>query len=181
LSTIDIATVNGRKFANVSGFGLSSRVNQEISKRTKRHMGMWAYPLYAIKIFRGMKPFSVHLKHDDGQEHSFRALQVTVCNGKHFGPGLLIDENAKIDDGKLDVIIFKIDSAWNLFKVIPMLLSGKFTEHKGQIFKFETAEVVIETRHPLRIDLDGELGPSTPATYKLIPHSLKVYRPNSSV
>jgi diacylglycerol kinase (ATP) len=172
---IDVAQVNGQYFANVSGLGLSTVINHQISPQLKRRFGAFAYIWHALKIIRRFKPFHARIT-SNGVSRFVRTMQITVCNGKHYGPGMVVKEDASIDDGKLDLLSTEITKWWQGIKLIPSFFRGIYNKgHEVRLIQAEEFE--IWTRRPLRIDTDGEILTRTPAKYKIFRNALSVYAP----
>lgn len=174
--TIDVASVNDVKFANVLGLGLSVKVNKELPKGAKKFFGRLAYVVYAMKLARQAKPF--HVSISAGQEVvRLKTLQVTVCHGRYYGPGITIAEDARLDDGLLNLVAPKIDAWWKGLSLLPALIAGKIAEKKLDVVKLSAPMIRLETRRPRKIDADGEIVAKTPATLKIHRQCLKVFVP----
>ncbi len=174
--TIDVASVNDVKFANVLGMGLSVKVNHELPKDAKKFFGRLAYVVYAMKFARQANPF--HVTISDGQSVTqLKTLQVTVCHGRYYGPGITIAEGATLDDGLLNLVAPRIDAWWKGLRLLPALLAGRIAEKKLEVVKVSAPCIQLETRRPRTIDADGEIVAKTPATLKIHRHCLKVFVP----
>ncbi len=51
-------------------------------------------------------------------------MQVSVGNGRHYGGGMTIVEDAAIDDGRLDVYALPPLPRWRLISIVPALRKG---------------------------------------------------------
>ncbi len=173
---IDVGVVNGEYFVNVSGLGLSTVINHQISSALKRRFGAFAYIWYALKIIRRFKPFHARIT-SNGVSRVVRTMQITICNGKHYGPGMIVNEDASIDDGKLDLLSTEIEKWWRGIKIIPSFFKGIYKK-RHEVRLVQAEEIEIWTRWPLRIDADGEILTRTPAKYKVIRNALTVYAPD---
>jgi diacylglycerol kinase (ATP) len=172
---IDVALVNGEYFANVSGLGLSTVINHQIPSQLKRRFGAFAYIWYALKIIRRFKPFHARIT-ANGITKVVRTMQITICNGKHYGPGMIVNEDASIDDGKLDLLSTEIAKWWHGLKLIPSFFRGIYNK-RHEVRLMQAEEIEIWTRRPLRIDTDGEILTRTPAKYRVMRNALTVYAP----
>lgn len=172
---IDLGYVNGRYFLNVAGLGLSTLVNAHVPKELKRRWGVLAYVWYAFKVMRGFRAFSTQIT-ADGETRLVRTMQITVCNGKYYGSGLPVAEDAGIDDGYLHLLSAEIRHWWQGFRLIPKMLRGTY-DPKAEIRLIRGKEITIETRRPLRIDTDGEILTRTPAKFHIWPKAIEVFAP----
>jgi YegS/Rv2252/BmrU family lipid kinase len=95
VSTIDLGVVNERLFLNVAGLGLSTQINQTVPAHLKKKLGVIGYAVSALKTLRNARQFTAQIE-CDGAARKVRALQITVCNGRHFGAGMTIHPDATI-------------------------------------------------------------------------------------
>lgn len=179
LQNIDVGVVNSKKFLNVAGFGISTKINNSIPHQLKKRWGSLAYGLHGFRLVKNSRPFTVNLV-QDGEIITTKTLQVTVCNGKFYGMGLMIDNEATIDDGLLNIMIPKIDVWWKGLKFIPGLLTGKHNRILDATIKINANQFEIKTKLPREIDTDGEITTKTPATFSVLAKALKVFVPIST-
>ncbi|MDQ4146906.1 MAG: hypothetical protein M3120_04315 [Pseudomonadota bacterium] len=59
------------------------------------------YAAVTCRALSRIGPIPAEIRHD-GQLHKVRTLQISVGNGKHYGGGM-VEEDAQIDDGRLDL------------------------------------------------------------------------------
>lgn len=175
---IDVADVNGSYFLNVSGLGLSTEINRRIPKDLKRRWGILAYVIFAYKVARRMRPFHAEIAYDDEPPRRVRTLQITVCNGRHYGAGMKISAGATIDDGRLELCSTEIDAWWKALRLIPSMMRGT-PERQDALRWLSATRVEIRTRRSLRVDADGELVTRTPVVYRIHPRRLRIFAPTA--
>jgi YegS/Rv2252/BmrU family lipid kinase len=177
--TIDLGCVNGHPFFNVAGMGLSIRVNREVPSELKRRWGMLAYVATALKNYKNYRPFRAEIESPEGSL-CLRSLQISVCNGRHFGSGLTVAEDATIVDGKLHLCSVRVDG----WKDMPRLFFGMKTGRHGEngpTVLLESSSFSIKTKHSMPIDVDGEITTQTPAHFKILAGALQVITPPKTV
>jgi diacylglycerol kinase (ATP) len=172
---IDMGLANGKPFLNVSGLGLSTQVNRRVPAELKKRWGVLAYALYFFKWLRRMRPFWAEIE-CDGKIIRARSLQITVCNGRHYGSGLTIAEDAAIDDGRLDLISAALTHWWEVFRLLPAFLRGRYRPESG-VKQLSGRSIRLRTRPSLAVDTDGEVTTRTPVEYELITGGLTVFAP----
>ena len=172
---VDVGMLNGSPFLNVVSIGLSVQVAKYHSGERKRRLRLLSYPVSWLDAWRESRPFSAWLT-CDGDTLRVRCLQVTVGNGRHYGGGLTVAPDARIDDGRLDVYYVKPVPAWRMARLLPALFSGNFRA-RGEVGSFSGRQVRIATRRPLPINADGELIGETPAEIEVRPGALEVFVP----
>lgn len=173
---IDLGRVNGKYFFNVASCGLSIKITQELSGRLKQRWGVFAYAIAAIRAMATVRRFTVVIQIDDGAEITRRSLQIAVGNGRHYGGGLTIAEDAAIDDQRLDLYSLEMPKWWHIFFLLPALRTGRFSDRVG-ISRWEGQKIKVWTRQPKRINTDGEITTTTPAVFELCPKALEVFVP----
>lgn len=174
---IDLGWVNGRHFFTTASIGLSVRITEELSAESKRRWGPVAYGLTALRVLRRTRPFHARIRWSGGSRDS-RTVQIVVGNGRYYGGALPVAEDAAIDDARLDLYSLEVRHWWQLLALAPALKRGRHAE-KSAVEAISAAEFTIETRTPRTIDVDGEIGGTTPATFRVLPRALEVYAPVS--
>ena len=172
---IDLGEVNDRLFFNVASIGLSAELAQELTSEIKQRFGKLGYLITALKVLARAKPFRVSIRSGD---RSCRALtlQVAVGNGRYYGGGNVIEQNAEIDDGRLDLYSLEFSRAWRLAL---MLRSFRAGEHGAwsEVRSMSGDEFEIRTHRPRSVNADGEIVTKTPAVFRLRPKAIEVIAP----
>lgn len=172
---IDLGWVNGRYFFTTASIGLSVRITEELSTESKRRWGPLAYGLTALRVVRRTRPFHARIRWAGGTRDS-RTVQIVVGNGRYYGSALPVAEDAAIDDSRLDLYSLEVRHWWQLLALAPALKRGRQGE-KRTVEALRATEFEIETRTPRPIDVDGEIGGTTPATFRVVPGALEVFAP----
>jgi YegS/Rv2252/BmrU family lipid kinase len=175
---IDLGEVNGHPFFNVASIGLSVAVTKELTGELKRRWGRLAYAIAALRALPRARPFRAEIV-CDGQVHRVRTLQIAIGNGRYYGGGMAVEEDAEPDDGVLHLYSLEFDSAWWLALLIPALRAGR----QGNWRRVRTAscrEVEVRTRKPRRVNADGEIISRTPARLRVLRHAITVMVPQEA-
>ena len=172
---IDLGAVNGHAFFNVASIGLSSDLAQGLEPGLKRRFGRFGYALAAVKVLSKARPFTAWIT-EHGIKTKVRSFQIAVGNGRHYGGGNVVQEDAEIDDGHLDLYSLEMSSVWKL----ALLLRSFRTGRHGAWNEVRTARGVafeIVTRNPMPVNTDGEIVTSTPASFVVHPKAIPVFAP----
>ncbi len=172
---IDLGCLNGKYFLNMAGLGLSTFINQQVTEEFKRRWGVLAYIATALKVAYQVRPFEVEICWDN-QSIKTKTRQVTVCNGRYYGSGLIIAEDAAIDDQRLDLYSLEIQNWWETLSLLPALMRGNFVNCR-RIRTLQGTKFELYTPKPYPMDIDGEVIAQTPAHFHLIPQALSVFVP----
>lgn len=172
---IDVGVVNRRYFLNAAGIGFSTNLQRELPAWAKRVFGPLAYPIGVIRRWRRHRSFSV-LIHGDGAPVRHRVIQVTVANGRFYGGGMTAEQDAQIDDGRLDVVMVLPAEWWRQILSVIGLKRGVYSERAPVVAERRSA-FELTTHHPEWIATDGEPSTKTPASFEVLPGALEVFAP----
>lgn len=172
---IDLATVNGRYFFNAANLGLGVRVTQELTPEIKKRWGVFSYLKALLSAMHRKEVFRVTIT-IDGKVHRMKSMHIAVGNGRYYGGGNIIDENATINDGLLCLYSLQPQNLWNLLILAPLLRNGK-QRLAPKIFRATGRRIEIRTHRPMEIDADGEPVAHTPAIFEVLPKALEVISP----
>jgi diacylglycerol kinase (ATP) len=174
---VDLGEVNGHLFFNVASIGFSAELAAELSEKAKKRWGVLGYGMVAARLLARSRLFTAHMEHD-GETEDIHTLQISVGNGRHYGGGMTVAENATADDGWLDFYSLEVDHWWKLLRLLPSLRAGTQSQW-DDVRTFRTTEVTIRTSSPRPVNTDGELTTYTPAKFRIRPKALRVFAPDT--
>jgi len=151
---IDAGEIEGRLFFNLAGVGLDARIAHQFAATGLVRRGFRRYlEIASGEIFaRARHEYAITV---DGQLRRSHVLLVAIANGRQYGNGALIAPTARIDDGKLDVVVVDDRSAWAVIRHAPKLFQGRLGEVPGVTMSSAT-RVDITANEPLIYHVDGE-------------------------
>ena len=196
---IDLGIVNGHYFFNVAGIGLSADINRCVSRKAKHRWGVLAYIATAVQVFQRAKSLNVTIRywpkpdsqqlelqqaHEstlntqtlNAQTFSLKVKQITVCNGRYYGSGLIVADDAAIDDARLDLYGFDIQHWQQVLRLLPELRWGHHSALPNVLY-LAGNRFMIKTNSPCPVDADGEILTTTPATFEVKPKAISVLVP----
>jgi YegS/Rv2252/BmrU family lipid kinase len=176
---IDAGEIEGRLFFNVAGVGLDARVAHEFAATGLVRRGFARYIEIATQHLFSFQPGHYRIV-ADGAVTETRALVIAIANGRQYGNGAVIAPDARIDDGKLEVIVVGGRSALKAIAQLPMLFSGRIGQVPG-ITMMPARELTITSPDAMIYHADGEpcLG-GTSIHARIRPQALRVRVPPSS-
>jgi YegS/Rv2252/BmrU family lipid kinase len=129
----------------------------------------------AARFLRQLGSPRVTVEHVGGQIRT-RAPMVSVANGPYVGAAYAIAPEAHIDDGLLDVVVFRHTSIGRVLLHLLLIAGGRPLPPPGQSRVFRTSWVRVTKRHgrPLPVHADGEPIGGTPAEFRIAPAALRV-------
>ncbi|MFO1152293.1 MAG: lipid kinase [Rhodospirillales bacterium] len=175
LKQIDVGSVGKRHFFNVASIGLSVTIAKRLTCDIKQRWGVLGYLGCAWEAVRSSPRFHVRIV-CDGRPLETAAIQVSIGNGRHYGGGMTIVDDASIDDGRLDVYVLPPMPRWRLLSIVPALRRGT---HRPlpDVFSLHGTEIEVHTDRSMPINVDGEVAASTPAVFRVLREALSVFVP----
>ena len=151
---IDAGEIEGRLFFNLAGVGLDARVAHQFAATGLVRRGFVRYlEIAGGEIFsRARHEYDIAI---DGQLRRSHVLLVAIANGRQYGNGALIAPNARIDDGKLEVVVVDDRSPWAVVRHAPKLFRGRLADVPGVTMTSAT-RVEITATDALIFHVDGE-------------------------
>jgi diacylglycerol kinase family enzyme len=176
---IDLGSVDGAVFAAMAGIGLDAAVVAGAHRLAKRLAGWPAYAVAATgQLLR--RPVTFDIRIDGGAPLRRRARCVTVGNSGALPGGFAVMPDARLDDGRLDVVVLAPAGPLGWADVGYRVALGSRRDD-GQLERFRARTVEIRAAGPevgLPRQLDGELiGSSATLAARVLPGALHVKAP----
>lgn len=172
---IDLGTVNGRPFFNVASVGLSVEIARRLTPQRKQRWRLFAYFGCAWEACHRQRSFNATIS-GGGETHRLKCLQISIGNGRYYGGGMAIADDAAIDDGRLDCYAVSSIRWWRLLILAPALRRGAH-QPLPDVLSLQGDAIDIETDRPMRVNVDGEMVETTPARFGILPRALAVFAP----
>lgn len=171
--SIDAGLVNNREyFLLAAGVGFDAKVIKNTSFKLKRLFGMLAYMLGVLRSFLNLNSDKIFVKSEEF-EGSLNVQSIFVSNIDQFF-NLKINPEAKINDGLLNVSIFKPLSIKDVVEIVKRFSSGQHTKDWRYTY-FQTKRVYILPYHKLTpIQIDGELVQLPYLDIAVVKHALNI-------
>ena len=151
---VDAAECNGRKFINGVGIGFDGEVLRSI-KAIRLLGGHLGYLWVVIRKIFSFKEKFYQIQYKD-TKLSEKFLLVMITNSTTTGGGFIVSPEAKIDDGKLNMVLCKPLSILKRLKNLPVIEKGKHLDKKF-ILHIEISEIKIVCEKETLAQIDGEL------------------------
>lgn len=173
---IDTATLNGRRFLNVSTGGVGAEATAETPPEAKEQLGPLAY---AISGVRKLAEFDDYRARFIGPDFAFEGdfLVFAVGITRATGGGTLVTPNASATDGLLDLMIVETMSRGEFARTAMLLKRG---EHLGEpgVHYIQLPWVRIEGTRPISVNVDGETSDAQLLEYRARRRDLRVHVAN---
>ena len=176
---IDAGRVGSSCFLNVAAGGMLTDVAYKVPSETKTVLGQMAYILSGaidlpVQFFRSI-PISLRA---DEQTIEDDILLFIVSNTRSVGGFRNLAPRASVSDGLLDVLVIRKQGLFDLLPLMVQLVSGDY-QNNNRVSYFQTRrlEIAVRDPYPVPLDLDGEMGPSLPATIEVEPAAIRLLVP----
>ncbi|MGH3367866.1 MAG: diacylglycerol/lipid kinase family protein, partial [Nocardioidaceae bacterium] len=172
--TMDLARAGGSYYATVLASGFDARVNARANTLPWAR-GQLRYTIATAVELPKFEPIRYCLELDEVRRQ-VDAMMVAVGNGPSYGGGLRICEGAKLDDGYLDLVLFKPLSRVELVTLFPRLYNGTHVSHPQ--YEHHRVSRVSVAAAGVTAYADGERVGMLPLTVEAAPMALTVFVPS---
>jgi diacylglycerol kinase (ATP) len=116
------------------------------------------------------------LQMDEESNVTVESMLAIVSNAPLIGPNMLLDPDASMDDGLLDVSVYPNFSKGQLLALSAKSLNGKEPDD-GKIQRYRVEKVTIKTKPKLDVMADGIMLGKGKVKIKVFPGALRIYAP----
>lgn len=170
---IDLGRIQGRYFSMMASCGYDAYAISRTSRRIKKIIHRYAYLWAGIKDFLGYRPTEVTLVLDNGKVVE-KGTFVVVSNTHFYGGSHEVTPFAEIDDGFLDICIYKGKWQIGLVHFALNVLSRKHLQLEN-VHYYRIRKVYMTAEKPTLLQVDGDLLGELPMTAEIVPEALEVY------
>jgi len=174
-----------RYFLGVASCGLSTKVIERIKNGAPDWLptntpqwlgGRISFGASLVQTAMRSASARVVVQIDDSREQKLSIVSLCIANARYFGGGMKIAPNAKLADGKFDVITVADISALKIVTSAPRLYFGSHLSMSEVSHKLAKKIVVRpgDKDERITLEIDGELPGRLPAQFQIIPEALKV-------
>jgi diacylglycerol kinase (ATP) len=174
---IDVGKINDQFFTEVAGVGLEAALftaGEEVKGPgiilTVRGI------INGLRTLLAFRPVELRIFIGGGKRYYYRAIQVTICNSRYYGLQFELVPEALMDDGLLDVVIFKNFSKLEYIRHA-ISISQRRRVYQPKLIHRRVKSLYIRTDHPVEIQADGLPHGYTPAAVTINAGALRVRVP----
>jgi YegS/Rv2252/BmrU family lipid kinase len=164
-----------RHFVNIASFGISGLVDRYVNKSSKSLGGKASFAIATLKAGVVYKNAKCRLRLDGGAPVERTINTIAVANGRFFGGGMEIAPDARLDDGRFDVVTIGDVGLFTMARH-----SGKIYQGTHTKLPFVTCEKASRVEaesvdgSEVLLDVDGEQPGRLPASFEILPGALRV-------
>jgi diacylglycerol kinase (ATP) len=151
---MDTASLNGRRFVNVSSGGVGAEATAETPTQAKATLGALAYAITGVRKIAGFAPYRGRFRGEDfALDGEF--LLFGVGNARATGAGTLLTPHASVTDGLLDVCIVEAMPRREFGRLLLRFKRGQQVGQPG-VHYARVRTLLVEADAPLSVNVDGE-------------------------
>jgi YegS/Rv2252/BmrU family lipid kinase len=172
-TSADIGTAGGRCFVNVFAMGMPADISRNTDPNLKSALGVISYYLKGLIELPNLRPIPVKIT-CDAFDMEARVYFMLVMNGRSAGGFRRLAPNAVINDGLLDVMIFREMPIVELAPLLIAVMTGQHPVNRN-VISFKTSALRVESaQKEITIDMDGEIGGKLPVDISVLHERLRV-------
>lgn len=152
--TIDMGEAGGRRFANVAGLGFDAKVARTFNEVRSGRSGLWTYVRVGLREGRRYRPQPVEIR-IGAERLSAEPLAVAFANSPQYGNGAVICPAARVDDGRLHLVVINGTTFWRDLWRTRRLFSGTADRDPGIVMRPFT-ELAVSCDEPILFHVDGD-------------------------
>ncbi|MBR5783309.1 MAG: YegS/Rv2252/BmrU family lipid kinase [Clostridia bacterium] len=171
---VDVGLINNEEyFVNEIAGGMMVGVSYNVEDSLKQTLGPLAYYIAGMNELTKLKTYPLHIETVEGRVYDIDAYLFLALNGRDAAGMTGLSKDAVMDDGKMDIIIFKKS---NLIDVTDTLLKFVTTSDFQEkcVERIVTAGCTVTCAVALNTTVDGEKGPQAPLHIEMLPRKLNV-------
>jgi diacylglycerol kinase (ATP) len=172
----DVPPHRPRHAFNVVAAGFSGEVAGRLTEEAKGRWGSLAYVIGLVQALPERVAHEITLTFDDSEVEHVEAMNVIVANGRSIAGGHVLAPDAELDDGMVEVLVFRPSSLLEISTLAARFALGTH---------LESGLVTVRRAHSLRIaceagllfNVDGEIDASFGMGLRVLPKALRVRVP----
>ncbi len=169
---LDAIIINEKEVClHLSDIGLNAQLVKKFEQSDRR--GKWGYLREVLGVLVRRKQLRVRIT-IDGKVYPRKAFMIVLANARMYGMGTMINPDGNLQDGKMEIVVVKRVSLWELLKMF--FRYRHFNPRKIEIIPAES--VTITSAKDAWFQVDGEyMGKVKEVTAKVHKHALRMILP----
>ncbi len=170
---IDEASANGHIFVQMAGVGVDAQIIARNNRQIKQVLGPLSYLLTATQVAAERPP---RLRVTSEDHPTVEGSFVLVGNGRFYGGPFPVFAHADMQDGLLDICVFKHMNYLHLMRYFRGMVFGSLSKFSDVTY-FKARRVFVEANREVPMEADGELAGHSPVEFIVRRRKLRVLVP----
>jgi YegS/Rv2252/BmrU family lipid kinase len=164
-------------FLNVASAGISGLIVELVTRTTRIGGGTLAFLIATLRGIARFRAEPVRLRVDGECLHEGPLVLCAAANGRCFGGGMAVAPDARLDDGRLDVVWVPRLPKLRLLTRLGLIYRGRHLEvpevghGSGRVVEMEAASGSVP------LEIDGDPVGTLPVRIEIVPAALSVLGP----
>lgn len=171
---LDVGEVDGRTFVCIASLGFDSDASR-IAAAAPARLGRLVYVYGALRALAAWRPATFQLRLD-GEPLGFSGYSVATANAPRYGGGMLLAPAARLDDGRLDVVLTGSLPKRRFLVSLKKVFDGSHVDEPS-VRVLRARELQVDADRPFVVYADGEPIGETPVTIRVAAGALRVLAP----
>jgi len=168
----DIGYMNDKCFVNVASLGFLIDISQKTDRNLKNSLGTFAYYLKGIEELSKYNPINIKINSNE-LNYEGEILFMLIMNGRSAGGFTKVAPQASVNDGLLEVFIFKNCPIYELTPLFFRVMNGDHI-NSSNVICFRTDSLIVDCDEKIGTDIDGEEGSNFPLNIRVSPKRLQI-------
>jgi diacylglycerol kinase (ATP) len=154
--SIDAGELGGRRFFSVAGIGFDAHVAACFDRDAAGRRGFVTYARITARELLRYRTSTYRIAYSGRQRtEPAHALLITFANSSQWGNGARIAPRARVDDGRLDLVVFEETSRFHTIRGLPRVFTGSVERLRGVSMQ-QIESATVESDAPMMFHVDGE-------------------------
>jgi diacylglycerol kinase (ATP) len=171
---IDLVTADNRLFVLMAGIGFDAYAIYKTDMNIKKFFGRLAYVLSALRALLRRRPGRLDVIIDKKTRDN--AYFMLISNVSIYGGRFPLMPDAKIDDGRIDVMLFKNRDNLSLITYFAAFITGR-ARSIPFVSYYQARCLEVRARENILVHTDAELAGTLPMSFSVLPRAIEVVVP----
>jgi YegS/Rv2252/BmrU family lipid kinase len=171
---VDLGRAGERYFLCMAGVGFDAGIVRDLGASAKRRLGAAAYVVHGLGRALTHRSAAAEFQ-TDGEALPGALYWLLAGNSRSYGGLLDIAYLARVDDGRLELLLLRRGGLLRLAWLLPLVLMRRLHRQRSIVYR-RARTAAIETPG-LPVQIDGEYLGETPMRFEVAPAALRVIVP----
>ncbi|KRE39348.1 lipid kinase [Janibacter sp. Soil728] len=169
---VDVGFAGETPFLGVATVGYDSRANDHANEAPAWLPASLVYAYGGMRALAETRSTAITMT-TDGVARTFDGWSVAIGNSGRYGAGMIVNPDAELDDGELDITTVEGLPRWKYPMLLPRYFKGTHIDGED-IRAARGKEIEISAPTGYRVYADGDIVGETPMTFTVKPGALRI-------
>lgn len=169
---VDVGFAGATPFLGVATVGYDSRANDHANEAPAWLPASLVYAYGGARALAETRSTSITMV-TDGEPRIFDGWSVAIGNSGRYGAGMIVNPDARLDDGELDITTVEGLPRWKYPMLLPRYFTGTHIDGVD-IRAARGKEIEVSAPAGYRVYADGDIVGATPMTFSVQQQALRI-------